>query len=248
MAGKEPEPKGAEQQDTIQQAPQQPILPPDVLQMASEAAQQGISLKEYLRREAQSAAQAEAHKSVGKLSEWQKKIDDAGKAFDDLAVQWGKEGSLAEGADLQVMRRNYIARVAGDLPQLGREEPQTPEPAPGQQDPGQQAAQDPMLAYAVTIAHEEGLQQGDPELQMVSGQSWDQYYASIRAAGDAKRKRTGADPRTVTDSQASSLRGAIPGEIGARGSHGDTNEYENVYDPGALLDEVDWKNLNLPKG
>lgn len=221
-----------------------PALPSDVAEMVSQAQEQGISLREYIRRTTQSAIDTEVSKvkqdleqTVSAVTNRQQAILEAGEEFDKQIADLVEQGAKLEGVDLVAQRNKYIAK-------------RVPKPeAPKEVPPAEQMPADPRMAAAVQMAQEQGLVQGDPELQMLDYTSWSSLYGSIQTAGANKRARLNEPAAGQPDADDDDPGPVLPGEIGGgAGASPHENPIENIENPDDLLGMVDWDGLNLPPG
>jgi len=226
----------------------QPTLTPDVQEMVSAAKEQGVSLREYIRRTAQSVIDTEATKVRGELqqtvsavTERQQAIQQAGAEFDAWVEDLKAQGVDLEGKDLVSMKNKHIAQRIPATPP--KEEIPQGQPLPQ----GQQ--QNPLMVSALQLAAEQGLVRGDPEMNGLDYTSWSTLFSSIVNAGEKKRQRLTAPAQFQDDAETPGGGPVIPGEIGGgRGSAPSDNPIENINDPDELLGRVDWDKLNLPPG
>lgn len=205
-------------------------LPPEALELAQAAKSRGISVGEYLRREAQSAAQSvaaqEVRKAVSGLTEWQRGVNEAGKRFDSMVESLQKGKAIAEGADLSALRNDYVNQVLSSPPQVGEDEPQN-------KDEMERLMQDPVYVDGLRLAARYELTGNDPEAaEIVTGQGPKAYLDSIEAAGKKKAERTGKAPALKPEGDKPPL---MPMES-APGGTVSANPLEGITDPDVLLE------------
>jgi len=210
----------------------QQALPPEVLELAQAAKTRGLSVGEYLRREAQSAAQSvaaqEVKKAVEGLTEWQKGVNEAGKRFDEMVGTLQKGKALAEGVDLSALRTDFVNQALSSPPQIGGQEAQK------NSDDMERLMQDPVYLDGLRIAAKYNLAGEDPEAnEIVTGQGPKAYLDSIEVAGKKKAQRVGGG--TLAPEPEGGKPPLMPMESAGGGTVG-ANPLEGINDPDVLLE------------
>ncbi len=201
-------------------------LPPSLLALGKEADEAGISVKEFIRRESQSAVDGKVRSELSSFQQWQADTEGKAQNFDEIVTSMKEAGLIAENADLNSFKSGYMAKLLTQPlpgPKKGEEDP-APEADPSPK--GDAEPEDPLFIAAAKLAEEVGLLPGDEELTTVDNSgSFSEYMESIKVAGAAKRQRI-ADTSETPDTDPTAIDSGlgVPGEVNPIAEIVDHNE------------------------
>lgn len=223
-----PTPKPEEQAGQEATDTNQAALDPEALRLAREASDKGVSVKELIRREAQSEAQKLARAEVRKGLEGFRKVKEQSESFNAMLESLQEAGAFKDGVDLDSLRQQYTNEALMNLEPPEEDTPDSETPAEETPEPSSQ--EQLVIAEGERLAEQYGLEDGDPELDMiVEGQGIKAWLDSIEQAGKAKQER-------VKKSR------GMPMETGESGTAGEPNPLKDNNDPDALLEQALYPN------
>lgn len=222
MSDKPEGPKAEQQGPDPQPKPAQTTLDPALAEIAQTASEKGISIKEYLRREAQAQAQSiastEVRKALGGFQQAQDKVNSFGQTLELLK----ESGALKEDANIEALKQAYSTQALTSA--FAPPEEPTTEEKPPTEEPQQLNQANPALAEGDRRARELGLAEGDPELSMiVTDQGYAKWFETIEKAGAAKKERVGRQE-------------GMPMDTGS-GQSSELNPIKDISDPDTLLEK-----------